>query len=215
MLQVTNLAIGYGRSPVLGGISFSLKRGERMAIIGKNGTGKTTLLKTIAGLLKPLGGEIIFDGSKRLWEAHQRPISFVPTGGLFPWLTVERNVRYRLHREAIQQGEIEERLQEVIALVRLPADSLGKYPKMLSAGQCRRAELATGLVSLKERSLLLWDEPFANLDRFVIPELLDVFPEALKKLRATVLVVTHELSHAEALAERQFDLDLVTESSHV
>ena len=195
------------------GISFELGKGEAVTIVGESGSGKTTLLRTILGLARPTGGEIVFDGRKMggqkaedlAWLRSQ--VGFVqqdPYGALAPFMNVRRILREPLLVNNVDEGEQEQRIREVMDEVRLipVEDFLSKFPHMLSGGQQQRLVVARAII-LRPK-LIVADEPVSMLDASVRVEIL----ELMRKIQAThslsVIYITHDLSSVRYFSERVF-----------
>ncbi len=181
-----------------------------MALVGTSGAGKTTLLRLVNRLNDPDRGEVRVDGrATREWDpiALRRRTGYViQDGGLFPHFTVARNIGTvpTLLRWTPQQ--IETRTTELLALVGLdPAIFRDRWPDELSGGQRQRVGLARALAA--DPPVLLMDEPFGALDPVTRKGLHDEFRALQQQLHRTVLLVTHDLSEAFALADRVAVLD--------
>jgi iron(III) transport system ATP-binding protein len=204
-LQIENLTFTYSPSqkPVFEKVSFSMKKGEIVGIIGPSGKGKSTLLRLIAGLETPLEGKIAISGrivvdSRTFVPPEERKIGMVfQDYALFPHLTVAQNIEFGLHR--LSKTQRKARLNEMIDLVKLTGLET-RYPHELSGGQQQRVALARALAP--KPSILLMDEPFSNLDTelrsAIRGELLDI----LKKAEMTCLLVTHDQQDVEAICDR-------------
>ncbi len=186
-------------------ITASVPAGTTMAILGRSGCGKTTLLRTVNRMLDPTSGEVLLDG-KPIRASDpvtlRRGIGYVvQETGLFPHFKIERNVGIVLELEGRRHAEIAARSRELMKLVGLDAEKFaGRYPHQLSGGQRQRVGLARALAA--DPSLLLMDEPFGALDPVTRAEMQDMLQELLSSLRKTVLLVTHDLNEAIFLASR-------------
>ena len=186
---VTRLHRSYGRTHVLRGLDLEIRRGEFVALLGRSGSGKSTLLRSLAGLDPTSAGELHVEGSVSV--AFQEP-------RLLPWRTVERNVglalangpRRRIQREAARLALEEVGLDEKRA----------EWPLSLSGGQAQRASLARALV--RNPDLLLLDEPFSALDALTRIEMHRLVLRLWQHHRPGVLLVTHDVDEALALADR-------------
>lgn len=191
MLNVQNLSFSYEKKEVLRNLSFSLEDGEILAVMGPSGCGKSTLLHLIAGLHHGYGGTIETD-AKRIAYAFQEP-------RLFPWLTVEENLRAVIANRAISKEEI----LAVLSKVELK-EAANLYPSELSGGMKSRVSLARAL--LYDGDLYLLDEPFAALDDELRDALSLRLRTKIKDRSASAILVTHQRSDAEALADRILEL---------
>lgn len=178
----------------LSGITFGLEDGEFVCVVGPSGCGKTTLLKLIAGLLKPDQGTITFSH-----HVETRGAVVFQNHGLFPWMTVMENIAFALKAQHIGHAERYEQAQAQIVRVGL-AGFEHMYPKELSGGMNQRVAIARTLAVNPD--ILLMDEPFGSLDaqtRFIMQrELLDLWMGE----RKTVFYVTHDIHEALILADR-------------
>ena len=184
-------------------VSLAIEEGTVTAIIGRSGSGKTTLLRTANRMIEPAGGEVLVAGaSERDVVALRRKIGYViQETGLFPHLTIERNVGIILEAEGRPREQRSDRVRELLQLVGLDPASFGhRYPHQLSGGQRQRAGLARALAA--EARILLMDEPFGALDPLTRAEMQDMLRDLLKRVKTTVLLVTHDLDEALYLAAR-------------
>lgn len=202
-LEVRGLSFGYPAQPVLHDLELTLCRGRTLALIGSSGTGKSTLLRLLAGFERPqagtiaLHGQTVVDTGARAWvPPARRGVGIVPQeGALFPHLTLEANIGYGLGRRDPGRGD---RIDELVALVGLD-DLRGRYPRELSGGQQQRVALARALAPRPE--LVLLDEPFASLDAATRRPLLDAVREILTAESATAVLVTHDRDEAVSLCD--------------
>ena len=186
MLEFKNVSFAYKDKKVLDNLSFTLDKGEILAIMGPSGCGKTTLLSLAAGLLKPTDGEII-TGAKRISYAFQEP-------RLFPWLTVEENLQ-----AVLRERKSAEELSALLHSLGLD-DCEHLYPKQLSGGMKARVSLARACVF--DGDLFLLDEPFSALDEELRLSVIDTVATRLRERGASALLVTHQASDAERIADR-------------
>ena len=196
---------GEGRRTILHHISLDLQAGSWTALLGRSGSGKTTLLRMVNGLILPNSGEVWVDGAgvtARSAEALRRRIGYViQETGLFPHMSIERNVAMPLELAGVPAAEQRERAHAMLNRVALPAaEFAGRLPWQLSGGQRQRAGLARALVA--EPSLLLMDEPFGALDPLTRAEMQAMLHDLLREQPITVVLVTHDLDEALYLADR-------------
>lgn len=188
---------------LLDNVSLSLESGTVTAIVGRSGSGKTTLLRTANRMVEPTGGEVeIAAASTADTVALRRKIGYViQETGLFPHFTVERNVGIVLEAEGQTRQQRHGRCNELLHLVGLdPAVFAQRYPHQLSGGQRQRIGLARALAA--EPNILLMDEPFGALDPLTRAEMQDMLQDLLRRLKTTVLLITHDLDEALYLAQR-------------
>ena len=200
-VSVRDLRKRYGAVKALDGVTFDVESGEYFVILGPVGSGRSTLLKCIAGLERPDSGDILFDGESVLGlPPEKRLVGYMPPGyALFPHMTVWENVAYGLWIRGYPRREVEERVEEALKLVGLlhRADS---YPHQLSGGQRQRIALARALAS--GARVLLLDEPLTALDAVLTLEVRREVRRLAKSLGLTVIHVTHNQEEAMAVADR-------------
>jgi len=184
---------------ILSGVSFSVQKGESFALIGRSGSGKTTILKLINRLLDPSAGDVLVDGkSTRQWDAIRlrRRIGYVLQDvGLFPHLSVAANVAIVPTLEGWESSRIDTRVNDVLHMVGLEPGNFGsRYPHELSGGQRQRVGVARALAA--DPPLLLMDEPFGALDPITRAELQQELKHLLASLHKTMVIVTHDIPEA-------------------
>jgi NitT/TauT family transport system ATP-binding protein len=183
---------------VLGDVSFDVRQGEVVSLIGESGCGKTTLLKIIQGLIRPDGGTILVDGVPVTRPGRDRGFVF-QHASLLPWRNALHNVEFGLELQGIPTPERAQRARQLLELVGL-GRAADQYPHQLSGGMQQRIGLARALAI--DPAILLMDEPFSALDaqtREVLQaELLRIHAETAK----TTLFVTHDLDEALYLSDR-------------
>ncbi|MDH0736910.1 ABC transporter ATP-binding protein [Achromobacter spanius] len=191
----------YRQQTVLQELSLKIRRGEFLTLLGPSGCGKTTLLNLIAGFAQADNGEIfIEDQLVTDLPPYQRQIGMVfQNYALFPHMTVARNIGYGLRMRRMPAGEIAQRVEEAMALVKL--EGLGeRKPRELSGGQQQRVALARALV-IRPKVLLL-DEPFSALDKGLRGSMQVEIREIQRKLGVTTVFVTHDQGEALAMSDR-------------
>ena len=195
---------------LLHGISLDIAAESVTALLGRSGSGKTTLLRTVNNLVVPTGGTVAVHGEDvRTSDPIElrRGIGYViQETGLFPHMTVERNVALSYELAGRFPTEAHSRVDEVLALTGLNADEFrARYPWQLSGGQRQRVGLARALMN--DPTLLLMDEPFGALDPITRTEIQTMLHDLLERVRKTVLIVTHDLEEALFLADRVIFLE--------
>ena len=205
MLNVHNLHVAYGQSEALHGIDFSAKRNETVAIMGRNGMGKTTLFKSLIGILPARSGSIEVDGQDvtRL-ESYQRVakgIAYVPQGRMiFPTLTVTENIRTGLENASSQRIP-----DEIYALFPVLFEMRNRKGGNLSGGQQQQLAIARALVT--NPKVLLLDEPTEGIQPSIIKDIARALNE-IRKLREITIVVSEQvLSFALEVADRLFVIE--------
>jgi osmoprotectant transport system ATP-binding protein len=186
-------------------LSFHIRRGELLVLLGRSGSGKTTTLRLINGLLYPTTGEVLVEGKPTgLWDAIRlrRQIGYViQEVGLFPHYTVGRNVGLVPSLEGWPQAKVESRIQEMLKLVGLdPRQFSQRFSRELSGGQRQRVGVARALAA--DPPILLLDEPFGALDPLTRAEVRREFRDLQRRLEKTMVFVTHDVQEAFLLATR-------------
>jgi osmoprotectant transport system ATP-binding protein len=194
-----------GSTPTLSGLSLSIEPGERVVLLGRSGSGKTTTLKLINRLLLPSSGEVRVEGtSTSSWDPIRlrRRIGYVLQEiGLFPHMSIERNVGLIPRLEGWAAGRISERIDELLNLVGLdPQRYRERYPRELSGGQRQRVGVARALAA--DPPIVLMDEPFGALDPITRLDLQREFSSLARRLNKTIVFVTHDVREAFTLATR-------------
>jgi len=194
-----------GGQTILRGLSLAVAEGETIAMIGRSGSGKTTALKLVNALLVPTDGEVRVAGrATTAWDPIQlrrRTGYVIQEVGLFPHLTIGRNVGLVPELEGWPAERIRARVNELLELVGLPAaEFAARYPRQLSGGQRQRVGVARALAA--DPPLVLLDEPFGALDPITRSELQREFRALQARLRKTAIFVTHDMREAARVADR-------------
>ncbi len=208
MLSVEAIDAGYGETQVLWGVSLQLRQGELLAVIGPNGTGKTTLMRTLTGLLPVRRGRIRFEGERiDLLPPHeivQRGIALVPEGRrLFPKLTVLENLETGNYLKRLRAGR-RELLEQVFALFPRLAERKDQLAHTLSGGESQM--LAIGRALMSNPRLLLLDEPSLGLAPNLVKSLFQTVT-ALNRQGRTVVIVEQHVSQVLEIAHRSYLLE--------
>ncbi len=181
-------------------VSFTIAKGEFVALLGPSGSGKSTVLNMIATLLKPSAGEILIDGVRTVPNKARPEVGYVfQKDTLFPWRNVADNIGYGLELAGVAKAQRAERVAFCIAQTGL-AGFADAYPSSLSGGMRQRAALMRTLVV--EPQILLMDEPFGALDTHTKIDMHEVLLKIWDREQQTVLFVTHDLAEALTLADR-------------
>jgi osmoprotectant transport system ATP-binding protein len=205
-------AVGFTRPPaarILDDFSLAIQPGEVLALVGRSGAGKSTLLKLVNRLLVPDAGAVVVEGrDTREWEpiALRRRIGYVLQDvGLFPHMTIGANIGVVPKLEGWPADRVAARVRELLTLIALPALFGDRYADELSGGQRQRVGVARALAV--DPPILLMDEPFGALDPLTRAELHKEFRRIQQRLHKTVVIVTHDMGEAFALADRIGVLD--------
>ncbi len=210
MLRIRDLHAGYGATPILFGVSLEVRPGEAVALLGRNGMGKTTLLKTAIGFLKPSRGTIAFEGrdlTRLAPHAIARlGIGLVPENRrIFPGLTVRENLELGLSAAADRSAAVRDRrLEEVFHHFPRLAERIDQSGKTLSGGE--QQMLAIARVMMAGARLLLMDEPTQGLAPAFIRHIRDMIAE-LKRLGVTVLLVEQNARVALSVCDRGYIME--------
>jgi sulfate/thiosulfate transport system ATP-binding protein len=199
--SVIGISKRFGKTSVLENISFDVAEGEVLVLLGASGSGKTTILRIIAGLEMPYTGKVILH-NKDVTElpARERGVGVIfQSYALFPKMTVEKNVGYGLRIRKRKRKEIRETVNELLSLVQLD-EHRKKYPSQLSGGQQQRVAIARTLAYKPE--VLLFDEPFGALDTQTRVHLRREIRALLKKVNVPSIFITHDQEEALELGDR-------------
>jgi ABC-type Fe3+/spermidine/putrescine transport system ATPase subunit len=199
--SVVGLGKHFGKTSVLENISFDVAEGEVLVLLGASGSGKTTILRIIAGLEQPAKGRVILHGRDVTdLPPRERGVGVIfQSYALFPKMTVEKNIGYGLRIRKRKRKEIRETVEELLALVQLK-EHRKKYPSQLSGGQQQRVAIARTLAYKPE--VLLFDEPFGALDTQTRAHLRREIRTLLKKVKVPSIFITHDQEEALELGDR-------------
>ena len=211
-VEVREVSVGYGAKTVLRDVSFRVRRGEIVALLGGSGCGKSTILKAVIGLLPVQSGEILIEGESMVscsWAARrkiQRKFGVAFQGGaLFRSYTVRENIALPMEEYTdLSREEIDRRVREKLKLVDLSGTE-EMMPGDLSGGMVKRAAVARALAL--DPHILFLDEPSAGLDPLNSARLDDLIRNIRNRLNAAIVIVTHELDSIFAIADRAVFLD--------
>lgn len=212
LISVENLRVSYGEREVLHSISFDVRRGEVLVILGGSGSGKSTLLRTLVGLEKPSGGEVWIKGvniaqasENQLDEIRKKMGVSFQGGALFGSMTVGENVALPLR----EHTRLEESTIEIMVRIKLEQVGLASFedflPSQLSGGMKKRAAVARALAMDPE--ILFFDEPSAGLDPIIAAGIDELILELKQAYDISMVVVTHELVSAFLIADRMLLID--------
>jgi spermidine/putrescine transport system ATP-binding protein len=200
-LEIRDIVKMYRDVLGVGPVSFSVNKGEFLALLGPSGCGKTTTLRIIAGLEVPTEGTVFMDAEEVTSKpVHKRGVGFVfQSYALFPHFKVKENVAFGLRFRDVGKAEIERRVNEALEIVNLQGLG-GRYPSQLSGGQQQRVALARAIVI--QPGLLLLDEPLSNIDTGLRLRMQIELKRIQQQIGITTLYVTHDQTEAFTLADR-------------
>lgn len=206
MLVFENVSTVYGRIPMLRNVSFDVNKGEIVTILGANGGGKSTTLKTILGLITPTHGKILFEGKpihkSSSDEIVKSGISIVPQGGgVFPQMTVERNLILGAFFEK-DKKKIQKRLKEMYRLFPRLKERAAQKSGTLSGGERTMLSIARALIG--EPKLLLMDEPSLGLAPVLVAEIFEYITSINKTRDVTILLIEQNANKALTVAHRGY-----------
>lgn len=203
-IRMEHIVHSYGEHTVLKDFSMDIHDGEFISVIGGSGSGKTTVLKLINGLLIPDQGEIyVQDKDIRKVDQNElrRNIGYVIQSiGLFPHMTIEENIGYVLSLTKQDSSLIQKRVKEMMDIMKLEEQLLNRYPDELSGGQKQRVGIARALAS--HPKILLMDEPFGAVDEITRHSLQDEILRIYHELHITIFFITHDIREALRLGTR-------------
>ena len=205
IVEFSNAAFSIGSRKILQDFSLQVQSGETLVLLGRSGSGKTTALKLVNGLLSPTGGQVLVEGKPTgEWDPVQlkRRIGYViQDAGLFPHFAVAANIGLVPKLANWPAAKIEARVNELLEQIGLPArEFASRYPRQLSGGQRQRVGVARALAA--DPPLLLLDEPFGALDPVTRLDLQRQFLKLRDTLRKTAIFVTHDVREALMLGTR-------------
>jgi NitT/TauT family transport system ATP-binding protein len=204
LLRVANLRKTYDAAHhsyvALDGVDVEIVEGELFCLLGPSGCGKSTLLNILAGFEPATAGSVTSDGAAIMGAGRDRVMFFQDAGSaLFPWLTVEENVRFGLRVRKIPKREWDAIIDKYLRMVDLDRHR-GKFPWQLSGGMRQRLQIARALAV--EPQVLLMDEPFGALDALTRRRMHEVLLSIWQRTKKTVVFVTHDIAEAILLADR-------------
>ena len=206
MIELQNIHKSFGSKTVLAGVNLTIPKGESMVIIGGSGTGKSVLLKSILGLVKPDSGTIFLQGedvAKAERDAFLARFGMLFQGGaLFDSLTVWQNVAFRLLRGSLKRSKSQAReiAIEKLRRVGLTPDVADLFPGELSGGMQKRVGLARAIAA--EPEIIFFDEPTTGLDPIMSGVINELIREIVTEMGVTAMTITHDMSSVRAIADR-------------
>ena len=200
VIEFENVSLSLGGRPILEDINLTVAKGEFVCVVGPSGCGKTTMLRMVAGLLRPGGGEVRYQRKPILGPRPDVAIVFQDYGkALLPWRTAAGNISLALEAMRTPRAERAETIERLLKFVGLGKDG-DKFPAELSGGMQQRLQIARSLA--QQPAVLLMDEPFGALDALTRQALQDELQTIAATSGATVFFVTHDLEEAIYLGDR-------------
>lgn len=196
-VSVKNMTKKFGDLLVLDDVSFDVRKGEFLCVVGPTGCGKTTFLNCITKLYEPTSGEILIDGEPVNLRKHNVSYIFQEYSTM-PWLNVEENIAFGLNIKHRQESEVKQAVDEAIEMVGLQ-NFRKHYPNQLSASMLQRVVIARAFATKPE--LLLMDEPYGQLDIELRFKLEDELINIWEKLGTTIIFITHNIEEAVYISE--------------
>ncbi|HXG67037.1 MAG TPA: ATP-binding cassette domain-containing protein [Blastocatellia bacterium] len=203
-IEFQNVTMSYGDRVILDDVSFMVNPGETKVVMGGSGTGKSTILKLVLGLIKPDSGRILIEGEdvteyseKEMMAVRQKIGMVFQEGALFDSLTVYENVGYRLFEQGVPEAEIEEAVRRMLQFVNLE-QTMYMMPSELSGGMRRRVGIARALVG--NPKLILFDEPTAGLDPITARTILELALKLRDLQGVSSMFVTHRIGDIKVLS---------------
>ncbi len=209
IIKFENVTKIYDEDAVIKNLNLEIQTGEFVTVIGSSGSGKTTVLKMINGLLEPSAGRIFVKGEDISTVDQiklRRKMGYAIQGtGLFPHLNVKKNMAYVLNLLGVKQELIDHRIDTLSQTVSVASELLERFPQELSGGQRQRVGIARALAA--EPEILLMDEPFGAVDEITRRSLQDELKQIHQKLQVTVVFITHDIKEALKLGTKVIVMD--------
>jgi NitT/TauT family transport system ATP-binding protein len=204
VLEIRHLTKTYGSGEkathAIGDVSFTVEDRELVCVVGPSGCGKTTLLKCVAGLLRPTSGEVLLHGKRVVGPPEEMALVFQEySRSLMPWTSVRNNVLLPLRHKKLSRSERASLVEDALGAVALTR-FIDHYPWQLSGGMQQRVAIARALAY--QPSILLMDEPFASVDAQTRADLEDLVLRVREQYGVTILFVTHDIDESVYLSDR-------------
>ncbi len=212
MIEVRNLQLSISGRPILADINFTLEDGHNLIILGRSGSGKTVLIKTLMGFFRPDKGSVVVDG-KNVYDGkslsafdleHDFAMVF-QNSALLDSFTIYQNVALPLYeRGELERSEILAKVKHCLGVVGLES-TMDKYPSELSGGMRKRIGIARALIY--DPKYIIFDEPVSGLDPITSSEVLFYITQIIKSVRATTITITHDIRNLEAIGDQVLFLE--------
>jgi osmoprotectant transport system ATP-binding protein len=205
LIELHGVTKKYGENYAIKDVTFNVKEGETLVLLGLSGSGKSTTLRTINRIVEPDSGDIYVDGKNskdfKVEDLRKQMGYVIQSIGLFPHMTVEENIGLVPGSLGWSRAKIKERVKELLELVGLEPEVYAKrFPRELSGGEAQRVGVARALAA--DPPILLMDEPFGALDPITRKNLQHEFLKLKSKVKKTIVFVTHDIYEAVVLADR-------------
>ncbi|WP_419194671.1 ABC transporter ATP-binding protein [Novipirellula herctigrandis] len=208
LIRCDNIGVTFEHQTILQDIDVSILRGQTIAVIGESGCGKTVFMKTIVGLVAPTTGWVSFDGRRlsdmslvELTQTRKRFGFVFQNAALFDSMSIFENIAFPLRQnETVSDGDVRDRVMQLLSEVGLPSEVARKYPAELSGGMRKRVGLARALILRPE--LVVYDEPTTGLDPIMSDVINELILETRRRYPVTSIVVTHDMHTARKVADR-------------
>jgi len=214
ILQFENVTVAFDGNPAIEELSFEIFKGEARIIVGASGSGKTVILKTALGLLRPDSGRVFLFGEditgrkeQQLFDIRARAGMLFQEGALFDSLTIEENVAYPLVNQKMVKcppGEVRPRVERALSFVEL-GHTLDKFPSELSGGMRRRVGIARA--NITQPDLVLYDSPTAGLDPITANNIMSLIVKERDLRHATTIIVTQRFQDGQIMAQYRYNPD--------
>lgn len=207
LLEIRNLTSGYGQTPVLFDVSLTVNRGEIACLLGRNGVGKTTLLRNVIGLNQPTDGAIAFDGKvitkSPTYKRARQGIAYIPQGReIIPYLSVLDNLKMGFVASGRKGNKIPSEIFDFFPMLR---DHLSRQGGLLSGGQQQQLAIARGLMC--NPKIMLLDEPTEGIQPSIVQEIEDTLRRINQEKGITIVVVEQKIEFARKLAQKFFIME--------
>ncbi|WP_309738625.1 MULTISPECIES: urea ABC transporter ATP-binding subunit UrtE [unclassified Chamaesiphon] len=207
LLEVNDVTVSYGQTPVLFGANLAVNQGEIACILGRNGVGKTTLLRSIIGLNKVISGNIIFDIQNitrlPIFKRARAGIAYIPQGReIIPYLSVLDNLKLGLSAGKQKSSKIPHEIFEFFPMLK---QHLNRQGGLLSGGQQQQLAIARGLVS--DPKIMLLDEPTEGIQPSIVQEIEETLKRINREKGITLIVVEHKVDFVRQIADKFFIME--------
>lgn len=207
LLELTDVTVSYGQTPVLFGVNMVINQGDIACLLGRNGVGKTTLLRSVIGLNKVLSGNIVFDADEitkvPTYKRARYGISYIPQGReIIPYLSVLDNLKLGMSAAQKKFRKIPDEIFEFFPMLK---QHLSRQGGLLSGGQQQQLAIARGLMS--NPKIMLLDEPTEGIQPSIVQEIEDTLKRINREKGITLIVVEQKVDFARQLAQKFFIME--------